>query len=127
MVMASQPGRVAMWPASQPTEPDLSWGFQPHLSSGTRSRVVRVFFISWSNSGSIDCPMVIRPPRRRRFESSTPEYRRTKGELQYAFFFSPSAFDAPPEGFVARKVGTGQRASWAVLADRPKRMEFLAR
>src|SRR5215469_14467697 len=50
---------VAMWPASQPTVPDLACGFQPHCVSSTRSRTLRVFFISSSNSMSIDCPIVM--------------------------------------------------------------------
>src|SRR6266478_10105809 len=59
MVMVVHPGSVAMCPASQPTVPDFSCGFQPHLSSGTRSRTLRVFCISWSNSPSIDWPIVM--------------------------------------------------------------------
>src|ERR1700687_2933109 len=31
--------------------PDFSWGFQPNLSSGTRSSTLRVLAISISNSG----------------------------------------------------------------------------
>src|SRR5712664_812728 len=50
---------VATWLASQPSVPDFSWGFQFHFSSGHRSRVLRVFCISWSNSPSIICPMVM--------------------------------------------------------------------
>src|SRR5947208_10456094 len=59
MVIGSQPTIVATWLASQPTVPDFSCGFQFHLSSGTRSRVLRVLCISWSNSPSIICPMVM--------------------------------------------------------------------
>src|SRR5260370_41373943 len=50
---------VATWLASHPTVPDFSWGFQFHFSSGHRSRILRVFCISWSNSPSIICPMVM--------------------------------------------------------------------
>src|SRR5262245_35726325 len=76
-----------MWLASHPTVPDFSCGFQPHLSSGTRSSVVRVFFVSVSNAGSIDCPMVIEPPRREEFGVVRPEHRRIKSELSSAFLF----------------------------------------
>src|SRR5712692_253494 len=48
----TQMGRFARCVANQPIVPDLSWGFQPSLSSGTRSRVFRVLAISWSNSGN---------------------------------------------------------------------------
>src|SRR5271170_4896732 len=59
IVIVIHPGMVAKCEASQPTVPDFSCGFQPHLSSGTRSSTLRVLAISWSNSGSIDCPMVM--------------------------------------------------------------------
>src|SRR5215470_14666362 len=93
-----------MWLASHPTVPDFSCGFQPHLSSGTRSSVVRVFFISWSNSGSIDCPMVIEPPRREEFGAVRPEHRRIKSELSSAFL-KPCRFDARVARRVAEKIG----------------------
>src|SRR5437879_4663237 len=60
MVMVIHSGTVPTWQASQPSVPDFSWGFQFHFSSGQRSRTLRVFFISSSNSVSMDCPMVIR-------------------------------------------------------------------
>src|SRR5712692_3203871 len=50
---------VATWLASQPTVPDFSCGFQFHFSSGHRSKTLRVFCISWSNSPSIICPIVM--------------------------------------------------------------------
>src|SRR5256885_1021721 len=59
MVIGSQPTIVATWLASQPTVPDFSCGFQFHLSSGHRSRVLRKLCIYWSNSPSIICPMVM--------------------------------------------------------------------
>src|SRR6266566_6057438 len=40
--------------ASAPIAIDFSCGFQPNLSCGTRSNVLRVFAISLSNSGSND-------------------------------------------------------------------------
>src|SRR6516162_7788649 len=57
--MAAQPGKVATCPASQPTAPDFSWGFQFHLSSGTRSSTFLVFSISCSNSPSMAWPILI--------------------------------------------------------------------
>src|SRR6266446_620209 len=60
MVMVIHSGTVPTWQASQPSVPDFSCGFQFHFSSGQRSRTLRVFFISSSNSVSMDCPMVIR-------------------------------------------------------------------
>src|SRR5262249_16906029 len=95
---------VAMWLASHPTVPDFSCGFQPHLSSGTRSSVVRVFFISWSNSGGIDCPIVIEPPRREGLGVVGPGHRRKKGELSRAFL-RPCRFDACVARGVAEKIG----------------------
>src|SRR5271170_8363796 len=59
IVIVIHPGTVPTCEASQPTVPDFSCGFQPHLSSGARSSTLRVLCISWSNSGSIDCPMVM--------------------------------------------------------------------
>src|SRR5437016_6119811 len=59
MVMVIHSGTVPTWLASQPRVPDFSWGFQFHFSSGQRSRTLRVFFISSSNSDSMDCAMVI--------------------------------------------------------------------
>src|SRR5882724_571134 len=97
--MVIHPGSVAICPVSQPTVPDFSCGFQPHLSSGTRSRVVRVFFISWSNSGSIDWPMVMLPPLRNGFERK--ELRRIKSELS-RLSFRAAVYDAGSSRFVAR-------------------------
>src|SRR5580765_2244645 len=59
MVIAIHSGTVPTCPASHPIVPDFSCGFQPHLSSGTRSSILLVFFISSSNSDSIDCPIVM--------------------------------------------------------------------
>src|SRR5882762_7208764 len=82
--MGTQSTMVATWIASQPTVPDLSCGFQFHFSSGQRSSVLRVFCISWSNSGSIDCPMVITASLAK-FEIRRRDTRRTKGELSRTF------------------------------------------
>src|SRR6266496_2241939 len=76
---------VATWLASQPMVPDFSCGFQFHLSSGTRSRVLRVLCISWSNSGNIDCPMVITASLAKS-EFASSDTRRTKGELSSVLF-----------------------------------------
>src|SRR3977135_527024 len=84
MVIGIQLTIFATWPASQPTVPDLSCGFQFHFSSGQRSSVLRVFCISWSNSGSIDCPMVIADSLAK-FEIQRRDTRRTKGELSRHF------------------------------------------
>src|SRR5262244_2950887 len=45
-VWAVQLGMFARWVDRPPRLIDLSWGFQLNLSSGTRSRVLRVFAIS---------------------------------------------------------------------------------
>src|ERR1700757_2508058 len=58
--MVIHSGIVPMCPASQPTVPDFSCGFQFHFSSGTRSRALRVFCISLSNSPNIDLPILIK-------------------------------------------------------------------
>src|SRR6476661_1377231 len=57
-----QVGRLDRWVASLPIEKDLAWGCQSNLSVGTRSRVRRVFFISWSNSGRIVALMFMVSP-----------------------------------------------------------------
>src|SRR6476660_1665548 len=59
MVIAIHSGTVPTCPASHPIVPDFSGGFQPHLSSGTRSSIFLVFFISSSYSDSIACPIVM--------------------------------------------------------------------
>src|SRR5947209_1284628 len=41
-----------MWPLSLPRDIDFGCGFQSHLPSGTLASILRVFSISWSNSGS---------------------------------------------------------------------------
>ena len=48
---AIQLGMSATWLAFQPIVFDLGCGFQSSLSSGMRSRTLRVLAISWSNSG----------------------------------------------------------------------------
>ena len=53
-VIAAQFGISATCPASRPMVMDFGSGFQPSLSSGIRSSALRVFAISWSNSGSKD-------------------------------------------------------------------------
>jgi hypothetical protein len=52
MVSAPQPGMLARWVAREPMLKDFWWGFQSYLSSGHRSRTVRVLAISWSYSGN---------------------------------------------------------------------------
>src|SRR5215472_13588212 len=94
MVTESHVGSVAICEASQPTVPDFSCGFQPHLSSGTRSRVVRVFFISWSNSGSMDCPMVMVSPSREDTKVALRSIGEQKANYQEAFGPAFPAFDA---------------------------------
>ena len=47
----SQSGMSARWLAFQPIVWDFGWACQSSLSSGTRSSTLRVFAISWSNSG----------------------------------------------------------------------------
>src|ERR1700678_3069000 len=42
----------AMWAASAPNSEDFGCGFQENLAAGTRSSTLRVFAISWSNSGN---------------------------------------------------------------------------
>src|SRR5882724_7688880 len=111
--MVIHPGSVAICPVSQPTVPDFSCGFQPHLSSGTRSRVVRVFFISWSNSGSIDWPMVMLPPLRNGFERK--ELRRIKSELS-RLSFRAAVFDACTACLVAQPRQPSHLACLALVA-----------
>src|SRR5262245_66528019 len=77
--MVYQPGMVPTWLASQPSVPDFSCGFQFHFSLGMRSRTLRVLAISWSNSGSRDCAMDIRPPKA--VDYGGGEYRGRKSEL----------------------------------------------
>ena len=50
---------LTMWLASSAIDHDLSCGFHPSLSSGTRSSTRRVVAISWSTSGSSNSAIVI--------------------------------------------------------------------
>src|SRR6266481_5656268 len=89
--MVIHPGSVAMCPASQPTVPDLSCGFQFHFSSGTRSKVLRVFFISSSNSPSIDWPIFMVSLSEGVFclaDLQRGHFRRTKGEMSSESLFN---------------------------------------
>src|ERR1700732_1002136 len=88
--MVAQPGSVATCPASQPNVPDFSCGFQFHLSSGTRSSVLRVFRISWSNSPSIDWPIVMVASLVGNLVVTLERrnHRRTKGELSSEFLLN---------------------------------------
>src|SRR5882762_8898327 len=86
--MGSQSTMVATWIASQPTVPDLSCGFQFHFSSGQRSKVLRVLCISWSNSGSSDCLMVITASLAK-FEIAAPEYEANKRRTVKNIFHFP--------------------------------------
>src|ERR1700730_4391361 len=89
MVIVAHPGSVAMCPASHPTVPDFSCGFQFHFSSGTRSSVLRVFFISSSNSPSIDWPivMVCLSEGDSSCGFQRGDLRRIKGEMSSEFLF----------------------------------------
>src|SRR5260370_521792 len=90
MVMAIHSGTVPTWPASQPSVLDFSSGFQFHFSSGHRSRVLRVFCISWSNSPSIICPMVMTSSLAEFENCGTPILGEQKANCQ-ALFLPTSA------------------------------------
>src|SRR5580700_6204244 len=85
MVIVIHPGTVPICEASQPTVPDFSCGFQPHLSSGTRSSTLRVFCISWSNSASIDCPIVMSASNEKSLLGAA-NHRRNKSEMSSYIF-----------------------------------------
>src|ERR1035438_7122593 len=57
-----KPVSWATWGASLPSGIDLGWGAKSGLSNGTRSSVVRVFFISSSNSGNKNSLISTGPP-----------------------------------------------------------------
>jgi len=61
--------------------------FQFHFSSGAAFQGLRVFCISWSNSGSSDCQWSSQPPLRSS-RLRRKDTRRTKGELSRTFFVS---------------------------------------
>jgi hypothetical protein len=58
---AAKIGIAAKWLASLPRVDDLSYGLHSNFSSGTHSRIVRVFAISRSNSETNFAPIVIWP------------------------------------------------------------------
>src|ERR1700756_1455348 len=99
MVMVIHSGTVPTWPASQPSVPDFSCGFQFHFSSGQRSKTLRVFFISSSNSDSMDCPMVMTISLNQVLHSKRRNHRRRKSELSSTFFghsHSATCYTLPP-------------------------------
>src|ERR1039458_4221425 len=61
-MMRPKPVSWAMCGASFPSGIDLGWGANSGLSNGTRSSVVRVFFISSSNSGNNNSLISTGPP-----------------------------------------------------------------